>query len=236
MLQASVPVSRIGAAFLVVALGVSLPARAADESVDHGVRVTADALAALRQGGFVVIMSHGPVAYEATDRDADRLDSCAHQRSLTDTGRLMASGVGKLLRREQIRIGVVMSSRYCRAVETAERIAEHGYASKLRRMEELNEVRAAVTGADERHRVDVLRRLAGGAPESGTNTLVVTHRSNMQAAFGAEFASVADGELAIFRPDVSAGVNPYRLAYRLKVEDLARFTRASKRGAGSPES
>lgn len=204
-------------------------AAGAGEGADERVRMTAEAMTALREGGYVVVMSHGPAVIDEFDVGAGVPGTCVHQHPLTDTGRLMASGVGKLLAREGVPVGVVVSSRYCRGLETAERIAQYTHTSKLRSLDELNELSEAATRADMSQRAEALRRLASAAPATGTNTIVITHRSNMAAAFGDAFSTVGDGEFAVFRPHASGPVQPYRLAYRFRVEDLSNYAKASQR-------
>jgi broad specificity phosphatase PhoE len=190
---------------------------------------TGHVLNELRHGGYVIVMAHGPSAPDEHDVDAAP-DDCAAQQSLTDTGRLMASGVGRFLAREHVPVGAVLSSRYCRGVETAERIAQHTHASKLRRLDDLNES-ARASPPDKARRSATLRRLAGTPPAAGTNTIVVTHRANIADALGPGLASVRDGELFVLRPsgDGHGGrAGSFRLVHRWTVRDLSAYARAGK--------
>src|SRR5438045_166710 len=126
-------------------------AAGAGEGADERVRMTAEAMTALREGGYVVVMSHGPAVIDEFDVGAGVPGTCVHQHPLTDTGRLMASGVGKLLAREGVPVGVVVSSRYCRGLETAERIAQYTHTSKLGSPNELNNLSEPRTRADIPH-------------------------------------------------------------------------------------
>jgi len=194
------------------------------------VRTTTHALAALRQGGHVIVMAHGPAALDEADIDTPALDDCAAQRSLTDTGRLMASGVGKFLARERVPVGVVLSSRYCRGIETAERIAQHTHAAKVRRLDELSDVETRTAPLDRARRTTALRGLAAAAPTNGTNTIVVTHRSNIAEAFGPDLAPIGDGELFVLRPSRDTEGRPsFRMTHRVKIADLSAYAKASQR-------
>jgi len=93
---------------LLAALGVAGSARA-DEAA---------AWAALRQGGVVALMRHGD-APGVGDPPGWRLDDCASQRNLSERGRAEARAVGARLRAERIAIGRVVSSPWCRCVDTA---------------------------------------------------------------------------------------------------------------------
>src|SRR5438045_2007954 len=113
-------------------------AAGAGEGADERVRMTAEAMTALREGGYVVVMSHGPAVIDEFDVGAGVPGTCVHQHPLTDTGRLMASGVGTLLAREGVPVGVVGSGRYCRGLGPAERIAQDTHAARPRSRDELS--------------------------------------------------------------------------------------------------
>jgi hypothetical protein len=87
-----------------------------------------------------------------------------------------------LLARLQVPVATIVSSRYCRAVESAERIAEAA------------DMPPAVTQSC----AMALRGLVSTAPPPRSNTLLVTHRANVSQAF--DTADVGDGELWVFKP------------------------------------
>ncbi|HTJ05585.1 MAG TPA: histidine phosphatase family protein [Caldimonas sp.] len=78
----------------------------------------AAAWAALRAGGVVALMRHGD-APGAGDPPGWRLDDCTTQRNLSERGRAEARAVGARLRDARIAIDRVVSSPWCRCVETA---------------------------------------------------------------------------------------------------------------------
>ena len=39
------------------------------------------------------------------------------------------------------------------------------------------------------------------APDSGTNTLIVTHKPNIRDAFGKDWFEIKEGEASIFKPE-----------------------------------
>jgi len=78
----------------------------------------AAAWAALRQGGVVALMRHGD-APGVGDPEGWRLDDCTTQRNLSERGRDEARSVGARLRAERIAIARVLSSPWCRCVDTA---------------------------------------------------------------------------------------------------------------------
>jgi len=102
---------RIGVRLTIALLGLVLATTAAraDEVA---------AWAALRQGGVVALMRHGD-APGVGDPAGWRLDDCATQRNLSEAGRGEARAVGARLRAERIAIARVVSSPWCRCVDTA---------------------------------------------------------------------------------------------------------------------
>jgi hypothetical protein len=77
------------------------------------------ALAALKAGGHVMIVRHGLTTPGFGDPLGFKLDDCATQRNLVEEGREQSRRLGKLLRERGIAIERVLSSRWCRAQETA---------------------------------------------------------------------------------------------------------------------
>lgn len=98
------------------ALGLLIaPARVADSQ---------DAWAALAQGGNVALIRHGNAPPgQGGDPPGFRLDDCATQRNLDDAGRAQGRALGEAFRKHGVRVDRVMSSPWCRCVDTAELMA-----------------------------------------------------------------------------------------------------------------
>jgi len=88
------------------------PAVAADDA--------ASLWAALRGGGHVALVRHGPTTGGAGDPPGFKLEDCATQRNLTDSGRAQARRLGERFRAEAVVVGKVLSSQWCRCRETAD--------------------------------------------------------------------------------------------------------------------
>lgn len=73
----------------------------------------------LKKGGHLVLMRHAVTTPGVGDPPGFRLDDCSTQRNLTDYGRLDAKRVGAAFRARGIVIESVLSSPWCRCVETA---------------------------------------------------------------------------------------------------------------------
>lgn len=92
-----------------VALCASAPVRAADDA----------AWAALRAGGHVLIVRHAQTDPGIGDPQGFRLGECATQRNLSGAGRVQAEAMGRSLAARGVAIGPVLSSRWCRCLDTA---------------------------------------------------------------------------------------------------------------------
>jgi len=75
------------------------------------------AWAALKSGA-IVLFRHAN-APGGGDPPGMRLDDCATQRNLDDAGRAQARRIGAMFRERTIEVGRVLTSRWCRAAETA---------------------------------------------------------------------------------------------------------------------
>jgi phosphohistidine phosphatase SixA len=73
----------------------------------------------LEGGGQVVLIRHGLTTPGVGDPPDFRLDDCATQRNLDDEGRREAQRVGEAFRTRGVPVERVLSSPWCRCVETA---------------------------------------------------------------------------------------------------------------------
>lgn len=73
----------------------------------------------LKSGGRVVLMRHAITTPGVGDPPDFRLDDCSTQRNLTDAGRRDARRIGAAFRQRAIAIEQVLSSPWCRCIETA---------------------------------------------------------------------------------------------------------------------
>jgi broad specificity phosphatase PhoE len=96
----------------------------------------------------------------------------------------------------RIPIGRIYTSRFNRAVETGKLIG----GGAVTPTSDLSEGGLVVTPIENDRRSDALKSMVATAPESGTNTLVVTHKPNILDAFGKDWFEVKEGEASVFRP------------------------------------
>lgn len=150
---------------------------------------------ALKTDGAVAILRHAR-APGTGDPPGFRLEDCATQRNLSEEGRAQARRIGAAFRREGVRVGAVLASRWCRGLDTA-RLA-FGEATPFPPLDSFFAAgdRAAQTAA--------LRERIGAWRGPGALVLV-THQVNITAlteVFPAEGEVLAlrrraDGEIAV---------------------------------------
>jgi broad specificity phosphatase PhoE len=73
---------------------------------------------ALARGGTVALIRHAR-APGTGDPAGFRLDACSTQRNLSEDGRAQAGRLGQAFRDNAVPVGRVLSSRWCRALDTA---------------------------------------------------------------------------------------------------------------------
>jgi phosphohistidine phosphatase SixA len=147
----------------------------------------AAAWAALRGGGAVVALMRHADAPGTGDPPGWRLDDCATQRNLSAQGRADARAMGERLKAERITIAKLLSSPWCRCVDTAKLL-------------DVGPVRIEPTFSNAFVLSDRREALAAGARKvirdwrgSGV-LLVVTHGANIQALTG---RGPASGEVVV---------------------------------------
>jgi len=162
------------------------PARADDVS----------AWAVLRRGGAVALMRHAD-APGVGDPPGWRLDDCSTQRNLSAEGRADAKAVGDRLRAERVPIAKLLSSPWCRCVDTAKLLnvgalqIEPTFSNAF----VLGEQRAALTEGARA----LIKRWRG----PGT-LFVVTHGANIQALTG---RGPASGEIVVVAANADGSVH-----------------------------
>ena len=160
----------------------------------------------LKGGGQAVLVRHAITTPGVGDPPDMRLDDCASQRNLTDAGRAHARRVGEAFRARGIVVDRLLTSPWCRCIETARLAWGPGLTAEVwtplsnlygraeRQAEQVREMRARV---GERH--------AGG------NLVLVSHGSTISALTG---VSPDPAELVIVTPQ---GGGRFAVAGRLVV-------------------
>src|SRR5262245_14691952 len=153
--------------------------------------------AALRSGGFVIVVRHGATFPDQADTDPFHLDNIAAQRNLNDNGKALAKAFGESLRKAGVPVGRVYTSQFNRAYETA---VLAGFKN-IEKTADLTEGGLVVSPNENNRRAEALRKMLAVAPASGTNTVLITHKPNIVDALGKDWFEVKEGEASIFRPE-----------------------------------
>jgi len=166
---------------------------------------SADELWSLLRGGRqIVLLRHGTTTPGVGDPPGFRLDDCATQRNLVEAGRDESRRVGAAFRAQRVPVGRVLSSPWCRCLETA-RLA-FGRAEPWPAL-------ANLFGRQDR--ADALRAALGELPADGTLVLV-SHGSTIASATG---VMPATGELVVVTPE---GGGRFTVAGRIPPSTLPR--------------
>ena len=156
---------------------------------------------ALRAGGYSIYVRHAATDWGQHDRVAGVGDwtSCdpVEMRQLSAEGQETARRLGEAIRALAIPVARVLSSEYCRAVETA-RLMDVGPVATTR---DIMNTRAAehVGGLDAV--IARAQRVLATLPPAGANTVIVGHGNLMRAATG---AYPQEGGSGVFVPDPGA--------------------------------
>ena len=143
----------------------------------------------LRAGGQVIVMRHAATDRSLGDPPGFRLGDCSTQRNLSEEGRAQARRVGAAFASGGVPIGRVLSSQWCRCLETA-RLA-FGTAEPWPALN--SSFRDRTLEAD---RTREVRALASERPAKG-NLVLVTHQVNIGALSG---VYPVEGELVVLTP------------------------------------
>lgn len=157
----------------------------------------------LKSGGHVVLMRHTITTPGAGDPPGFRLDDCSTQRNLTDEGRQHARKIGEAFRARSISVERVLSSPWCRCLETA-RLA-FGKAEAWQPLSNL-------FGRSENEAKQVSELRAFVSQPRANNTMLVTHGSTIAALTG---ISPATGEMVVVAPQ---GAGKFAVRGRLAVD------------------
>ena len=164
---------------MVGVLLIAAPAAAADASLE--------AWAALAKGGHVALVRHGnaPPGHGG-DPPGFKIDDCATQRNMDERGRTQSRAVGEAFRQHGVRVDKVLSSPWCRCLETVRLMALGPVESTM-----------AVAASDRSpERLAALKQMVSAWHGPGT-LVVVTHALTMQGLVG---IMPGQAETVVIRP------------------------------------
>ena len=159
----------------------------------------------LKQGGYVLVLRHSATDDSQKDVYPFVFDDMKKQRQLSDQGRKVAHEMGAAMKRLEIPIGQIYSSRLNRAIETGTLMS----GAQITPLNELTDSGAGGASAmanpngSNTKIGNAVRALVNKAPTIGTNNLLITHKTNIADAFGKEVADVREAEMLIYQPNPS---------------------------------
>jgi phosphohistidine phosphatase SixA len=176
-------------------------------------------IARLAEGGYVVYIRHGrtDATYQDKQDKPEWWKSCdpRRHRPLSDDGRNQMQSIGANMRAWRIPVGTVITSEYCRALDSGLLLqlmpiaTDPGlnYADAHRYQKHSD----AQISAD-------LRRLLSAKPLAGKNTILVGHVHGMNPPLDQAFSSIQEAESVIVRP---LGDDKFEVVGRATVEKWA---------------
>jgi Histidine phosphatase superfamily (branch 1) len=90
----------------------------AGPAVAQGASAPSEWIAALRGGGYVMVLRHGATNPDQADTDPLNIADVSKQRLLSDQGRALAKSMGESLHKLNIPVSQVQTSKFNRAIET----------------------------------------------------------------------------------------------------------------------
>ncbi len=182
-----------------VASGAASPASAPVASKFAEVPASAELLAKVRAGGFVLYLRHGYTDNNRPDRVPDvDLNDCSTQRPLTEEGRLLAKRVGEAISKAKLPISEIRISPLCRSRESA----AAAFPGKPVTIDKLLMYTANLTDVQKAPIIANTRSLLSTPTAQGSNRLLVAHAPNLMDLIG---YFPKEGTLVIFGPKGEAG-------------------------------
>lgn len=169
---------------------------------------------ALQGGGYVIYFRHAATDQSKPD-SPERLDleNCATQRNLSEKGREQAQVIGKAFAALGIKVAAVLSSPYCRCVDTAKlAFGKAVVAHDLEFAMAKNETESKRLGA-------ALRKHLSEQPQRGANSVIVAHSANLKEAVG--IWPQPEGAAYVFQPQGNAA----KYVARVGPEEWAELAR-----------
>ena len=165
-----------------------------------------DKLQGTNPKGYVLLLRH-TLAPGVGDPENFKLNDCSTQRNLSQVGREDAKSVGDWLKRREIKISRVESSRWCRAKETAQLLG----IGRVRLNPNLDSLFEPADPAKAIQTVRVKKQIVDWRNKSGLLVLV-GHYVNINAVTG---VGVGSGEGVLVRADSKGKISVVGLTPKL---------------------
>jgi phosphohistidine phosphatase SixA len=147
--------------------------------------------ALLRDGEQVVLIRNAMTPGASDPADFD-IAKCSTQRNLSERGKQQARKMGALFAARAAPAERVLSSRYCRALETASLAFEDQKVEPFEPLDLLS-TDSATAAAQTKAVMEAIRNYSGSG-----NLMMVTHKENIKELTGID---AREGEAVVVRPD-----------------------------------
>ncbi len=146
----------------------------------------------LQQGGLILYVRHAATDHSQSDTDLSDFSKCSLQRNLSAEGKQESRDMGTAIRALGIPVGKVLSSPYCRCIDTAK--------NAFGRYEIRNDMQATFYTdiARTQEFADFLRTQISTKPAPGMNTVLVGHTANLRDV--TEVWPKPEGVVHVFEP------------------------------------
>jgi phosphohistidine phosphatase SixA len=169
-------------------------------------------VAALKQGGYVLLMRHAASPAAIPDKSVANADNTKPERQLDKNGETTAAAMAAAIKKLGLPVGDVFSSPTYRALQTV-KFAGLGTAKTV---EELGDGGTSMAPDLVTRWASWLKAKVAEPPRAGTNTFLITHSTNIAPAFPDDSKGIAEGEAMVFKPDGKGGAE---LVARVKIEE-----------------
>lgn len=174
-------------------------------------------VADLRHGGYVIMFRHGATDDNQKDVYPLNFNDMTAQRQLSTKGREMAAETGQAIKKLGIPVGLVLTSKLNRAVETGKLLSGRDVQVADALTDSGGSASAMANPAGGNRKAGAaMRDLVNTPPTGGTDTVLVTHKTNFADAFGKDAGDVQEGEAFVYKPETSG--QP-KLVARIKAAD-----------------
>lgn len=154
----------------------------------------------LQLGGYVLYFRHLATRQDQEDSQPVDLSDCTRQRNLSHEGIAQGRAISQAFLKLRIPLGEVISSPFCRTLDTAKLIAGKASANPDLFFA------ISLTAAEKERKATALRALLARAPSGQRNLMIVGHTANLQEAVG--LWPKPEGVAYIFRPDGKGNISP----------------------------
>ena len=184
-------------AFLFISLKLPIPLAMDTDTITTFGRVQAaeqDIWTQMRENtGYVVLLRHAKTVSGTGDPLGFELDDCTTQRNLSEAGREQAKQIGREFRDRNIPISQVLSSQYCRCLDTA-KLLNLDTVESAPMLNSIFEDRSTATQQVEQTR----QRILNHRNNSGV-IVIVSHYANIVEVTG---TPLQEGEIVMVQADL----------------------------------